>query len=313
MLAGIKRGTNEAEPPRLSTNLSFVVCCLEFVVCCLLFGVWSLEFGVWSLEFGVWSLEFGVWSLEFGVWSLEFGVWNLEFGIWNLEFGVWRSISFEQLVLRSVAHQLDAAVQAQLVHQVRAVALDRAHAQIQRLRNLRVRNPACDEPQHLDLARTERFRADCSTSRGLRRVGQQGAGQSGVDVQVAARDGADGVDQLRLGGALRDVSRRAGADRLAQQALVFVSGEDQDASIGQQFLQPPRRLDASAGTGHADVHQHDVRAQHARQAHGLVAIGCLADDLQIGLGIQERAQARAQDAVIIRDENPNRHKASPDR
>ena len=48
-----------------------------------------------------------------------------------------------------------------------------------------------------------------------------------------------------------------------------------------------------------EVHEYDARLKPARQLHGLVAVGGLADDVHVGLQGKECAQALTDDGVIV--------------
>jgi hypothetical protein len=62
---------------------------------------------------------------------------------------------------------------------------------------------------------------------------------------------------------------------------------------------------------HRDVHQDDIRTQGAGELDGLLAVGRLADHGDVLRERQERADAVAQDGVVIRDQDPNAAHASP--
>ena len=80
--------------------------------------------------------------------------------------------------------------------------------------------------------------------------------------------------------------------------------EDEHARGRRRLADALDRLDA-ARPGHADVDEGDVGAERGGLPHGLVPVAGLPDDLQVPLAVDQHAQPRPEDGVIIRDENPN--------
>ena len=58
--------------------------------------------------------------------------------------------------------------------------------------------------------------------------------------------------------------------------------------------------------GHADVHQHDVGAPAGDDVDRGVAVGRLADDGDVGLGVEDDAKAGAQQALVVGDDHGDR-------
>ena len=52
-------------------------------------------------------------------------------------------------------------------------------------------------------------------------------------------------------------------------------------------------------SGMADIHHHHVGAQLLRQIHGLAAVGGLAHDFHIGLGVEDHLEALADHGVVV--------------
>jgi hypothetical protein len=69
------------------------------------------------------------------------------------------------------------------------------------------------------------------------------------------------------------------------------------------------RLDA-VDPWHADVHEDDIGAQPLGQAHGLLPVGRLADDLDIRRGLQQDPYAGPHQTLVVHDQCTN-HAASP--
>ena len=62
--------------------------------------------------------------------------------------------------------------------------------------------------------------------------------------------------------------------------------------------------------GHADVHQHDVGPQPLRAVDGLLAVGRLADDRDVVLGLEHHPEARPHERLVVGDEDADAHRAS---
>jgi len=68
-------------------------------------------------------------------------------------------------------------------------------------------------------------------------------------------------------------------------------------------------LEQEAGRGdpvqlrHPYVHQDDIRLQLARQRHGLLAVSSLADDVDLRIGAQDHAEARADEPLVVGQED----------
>ena len=115
--------------------------------------------------------------------------------------------------------------------------------------------------------------------------------------RVAGGDHPHGVHQLRGRHVLEDEAARPGPQRLDDVLVEPEGGQDQDAVPGQ----PPRRLDP-VEQRHADVHQHDVGAQRARELDRLLAVAGLADDLHLAGRLEHRAEARAHQRLVVGDQ-----------
>ena len=87
---------------------------------------------------------------------------------------------------------------------------------------------------------------------------------------------------------------------------VRVRREHDDAGLRAPLADDPRRLGA-VQNGHANVHEDHVRAALHCTAHGLAAVLGQGDDFHVGLRVDQIAQALGHDAVIVGDQNPDRH------
>jgi hypothetical protein len=55
--------------------------------------------------------------------------------------------------------------------------------------------------------------------------------------------------------------------------------------------------------GRADVHQHDIGPELARQRNGLASVRGLSRDIKVGLGVKERAEAGADDRLVLGEQD----------
>ena len=105
--------------------------------------------------------------------------------------------------------------------------------------------------------------------------------------------------------ALTNVRKHARAKRVDDGAVVGKRREDDHAGRRAQLAQAPGCLDTVA-TRHTQVHQHDVGMQSLDELDRLLAVGGRADDLDAGQQAEQRRQALANDALVVR-EHDRRH------
>jgi hypothetical protein len=163
--------------------------------------------------------------------------------------------------------------------------------------DLGVREAARDMLQHFELSRRQlgelrrrrphrlRWAADELLDDSTRdRRGQQ---------RVPLRHRTDAGNELLGRDVLEQEATRARPERVVD-VLVHVEGRQHHDfrvhAVGCE--QPARRLDP-IDLRHADVHEHDVRSQAQRLRHGVRAVGSLAGHLDVLLGIEDHAKARA--------------------
>ena len=183
---------------------------------------------------------------------------------------------------------------------MRAVRLDGADAQVQLLADLGVRVAEGDQPQHLDLALAEVVRR----AGRRRRLGRQPRAQPRVQIGVAPRRGADGLDELVVGGLLEDVAERPRAQRLARERRVVLHRQDDDRGA-RRALQEPRDRGQARLAGHVEVQHEDRRAVRADVAHRVGDVARLGDDLEVVLALEHEAQPAAHDDVVVGEDDPD--------
>ena len=103
-------------------------------------------------------------------------------------------------------------------------------------------------------------------------------------------------------GVLQDVARRAGLEGRGDLLLLDEGGHGHDLGLGPLGLDPADRGDA-VHVRHQQVHQDDVRLEAAGHRHALGAVGGLADDLDVGLEVEEDPQPHPDDRMVVDDEH----------
>ena len=116
----------------------------------------------------------------------------------------------------------------------------------------------------------------------------------------------DRIEQLPRRGVLQHDARRAAPQGGVADARV--QGEEHDARPGKLGLERARDLDAGH-LRHRVVENDQVRTEVERLRQCLRAIGSLADDFQVGFGLQHRADALAYGEVIVGDQDARCHSA----
>src|SRR6185437_2066286 len=134
-----------------------------------------------------------------------------------------RVLLVENALLERVAHELRSAREAQLLHDVRAVRLRPANGDEELRRDLLIRVPEREQPQHLTLAIGERILFGPARLGGL--GGDEARPERGMDVAAAARHLADRRYDLRVGGLLQDVTARPGGESLPDVLRVVLHRE----------------------------------------------------------------------------------------
>ena len=104
----------------------------------------------------------------------------------------------------------------------------------------------------------------------------------------------------------------AGPDRGVHVVVDVERGQHDHPHTGQIGIgrDPPGGFDAVEHR-HADVHQHHIGPMRAGQLDGLLTVGSLADELEIGGVLDHRPQAGADQRLIIDDPDPHGHVGAP--
>src|SRR3954463_9598316 len=136
----------------------------------------------------------------------------------------------------------------------------------------------------------------------LRLGGDEAGPELGMHVAPAGGDLAHRLHDLVVGGLLEDVAAGAGGERLAHVLRVVLHRKHADLHVRALLEQRRDRLDAAL-LGHHHVQQDHVRLGRARLEDRLARAAGLADGLEVVLGLQHEPQTRADDGVVVHDQD----------
>ena len=119
-------------------------------------------------------------------------------------------------------------------------------------------------------------------------------------------DGPHRLAQLASGDALRQVARRPGDDRVEQRLGFLAGGDDEDSGAGQRRAQLAQQRLAPE-SGHAHLHEHDVRGQGASQPQALLPIAGFGDDLDGVIDLECGDQPLADEGEVVHDHYADAH------
>jgi hypothetical protein len=122
---------------------------------------------------------------------------------------------------------------------------------------------------------------------------------------VAGGDRTHGVGDLRDRDLFEEVTVHACLHRLVEVFLEIGDGQHDDLRLGRDGSDGAGGLDP-AGARHAHVHDHDVRCQLADAADRLDPVRGLADDLDVGLVVEDAVEPAPEQRVIVDDHDPDR-------
>ena len=129
----------------------------------------------------------------------------------------------------------------------------------------------------------------------------------GASSASPARDDHDRLDQLLGRRVLEQEAARTGPQRLVDVLVEVERGQDQDPRpLVSPVEQPPGRLE-TVDVRHPDVHQDHVRLRLPGREHGLEPVGSLADDLDVGLGVEDHPEPGPDEGLVVDDQDLDAH------
>ena len=127
----------------------------------------------------------------------------------------------------------------------------------------------------------------------------------GARRDFAGRDRADRVEELLGPRVLQQEAGSAGAQRLEDVLVALEGRHDQDAGRRTRLGDAAGGLDA-VDLRHPDVHQDHVGPGGRDEVERRAAVLRLPDDLQVVLGVEDRAQAATHEVVVVGQGDPDR-------
>ena len=157
------------------------------------------------------------------------------------------------------------------------------------LRDHLVRLPARDQRQYLALARSQQRRA--ARPAGFHQLGQHARRDLRMEEGLAGMHGPDRADELPRLDVLEQVAGRSRAHG-GQQLVVVEEGRQHDHA--RAWIPLPEAVERGdpVDPRHDEVEQDHVGVEPLRLAQRLLAVFRLADDLDLVLELEERAQSR---------------------
>jgi len=132
--------------------------------------------------------------------------------------------------------------------------------------------------------------------------------QSSARVQRRRR-GADGAQELLRRSVLQDVRQRAAGER--EVAKRWIKRQEDHAGVGKLGRDGARDLETRERR-HARIEHDEIRPKLARQAERGLAVGGFADDLDVLLEREHRADGFAHGVVAVGNEDAYGHAESVD-
>jgi DNA-binding transcriptional LysR family regulator len=204
----------------------------------------------------------------------------------------------ERACLDRLGHRGGPAGDAELGAGAQQVRLHGGLAEVKPPRDLRVGEPARDQPENLRFPGAELLRPGRG---GLgAHPAHQAAGHRGREHGLAPGRGPHPVGEHRPGRVLQQVPGRAGLDRAQDVGVGVIRGQHHDRGTGQV----PDGFHPIAAR-HPQVHEDDVRTQPPGERHRLRTGRRLADHLDVRLGRQHAPQALADDRVVVGQQDPD--------
>ena len=172
-------------------------------------------------------------------------------------------------------------------------------------------SPRASELEDLELARGELVEAARRLGRrrgGARELLDQAPGDRRRQQRLALGHDADPGHELLGRDVLEQEAAGPGAQRLVDVLVEVEGGQHQHPhrALAGGGDDPARRLDA-VELGHADVHEHDVGLEVVGHRHRLGAVGGLADDVEVVLGVEDHLEPGAHERLVVGDQDANGH------
>ena len=123
---------------------------------------------------------------------------------------------------------------------------------------------------------------------------------------------ADRIDQLFRRSVFEHEPACTGAQRRMDIVVEVERGQHHHPGVGVAFADRAARLDAVQDR-HPDIHQHDVGVRASSELDGRCPVGRLADDCQVGLGLQDHAESDPDHLLVVDQHHADHGRLPADR
>jgi hypothetical protein len=193
-------------------------------------------------------------------------------------------------------------VEIELEHYVGAVGFGSVYADSEEIGDVFVAFAFGEQLKDFALAGGE------AIARGFRGIGAVDVGQFGGgghtegEVGFVLAKGIDGCEQDAVGIILEDIATSTGFDDLLNEVVGFVHGKNQNFGMGGDFSYAARGF-YTVQEGHADIEYGDIRLMFSGLIDGVATVGSFGADLPGIPRFEKRAEAGADNRVVIRDQD----------
>src|SRR5262245_10164336 len=199
----------------------------------------------------------------------------------------------DQAVLQRVDHQFGGFVQAQRIHDVRAMHRYRVDAEIERRGDLPVRQTIANQLQDFELAYGQAMVIALQGGRSIERR---------IDDRLAGGDALDGGDEVEIDRALEDVAARSRRERLADEGFLRMHAEHQHRRVWRLGQDLTHRFESDPFR-HGAIHDDDARPELAGELDRFAAIAGFADDRDGRVVFEQAPKAAADETVIVGEQH----------
>ncbi len=134
--------------------------------------------------------------------------------------------------------------------------------------------------------------------------------ETGLQIALAASDRPHAVDQDAGRRLLEHHTQRSQANRLQHLALAHSGGQHHRADVDPLLVESPQHFEP-AHLLHAQVEDENVGRVAARCGQRLAAVDAACDHLESLFGAEQVLEAVEDQRMIVREQNPQCHVASP--
>ncbi len=204
-------------------------------------------------------------------------------------------IQMQDSALQRNGHRMRAIGRAQFAQDILHVHFDGAAGGAQPVRDVFVRQAACDKGEHLHFALGEDD---------LRKIFGKPLGHFRRNQPLARMHYANGAQHIGVNHFLEQIAASSGFKRPINVLIAVVAGQCYDARLREFFADHSRGAHAIQ-IRQLEIHQGDVGSESAMQFHGFAAGGSLGNQFQVIFIGQQRCNPFPHDGMIVHAQNPN--------